>query len=103
MEENSLGRLLKTLKERCPLCNHVLQLRARTIPFVAGGVDMTDEEEYICCSNCEYERETEVRKRRERVDKTSLFVETPLVNERSKKNDRHQERGATKRDFRKRD
>lgn len=57
-ENSELGRLKKTLKEKCPICSKNLQIRARKFIVVEFGEDIEKEKEYIRCSNlsCDYER-----------------------------------------------
>lgn len=74
----NLGRLVKTLSEKCPECNHPLQLRARKITSLSRGVEMESEEEYKVCSVCEYEQEIPLRDRKKRIqhiDKTAYVKE----------------------------
>jgi ssDNA-binding Zn-finger/Zn-ribbon topoisomerase 1 len=54
-----IGRLKHSLKERCPECGKVLQLRVK-------DTDTTVPIEYIACSNksCDYERSVEQKRRR---------------------------------------
>ena len=61
-----IGRLKHSLKEKCPECKKVLQLRVRDIKSVLKGVEIIIPEEYICCSNknCNYERDIEQKRRR---------------------------------------
>jgi hypothetical protein len=61
-----IGRLKHSLKERCPECGKVLQLRVQDIKALANGIPVTIPEEYVCCSNknCDYEREVEQKRKR---------------------------------------
>ena len=61
-----IGRLKHSLKEKCPECGKVLQLRVRDIKSILKGVEITIPEEYICCSdkNCDYEVAIEQKRRR---------------------------------------
>jgi hypothetical protein len=60
------GKLKHTLKERCPECGKVLQLREISIATIENGVEVSVPNEYICCSNknCDYERDIEQKRRR---------------------------------------
>lgn len=49
-----VGRLKRTLKDRCPKCSHVLQLRAKEKKYMLDGVEMATEEDFIACSSCSY-------------------------------------------------
>lgn len=64
------GKLKKTLKERCPICNKVLQIRTMSYSGIIKGVPFEAEEEYIACSdpNCFYEKELD-KKNRKKVRK----------------------------------
>jgi len=59
-----LGKLKRTLKEKCPECRSLLQLREIEHNEVRGGIPVTVSKEYIACSNkhCAYERETEQKR-----------------------------------------
>jgi len=62
------GKLKKTLKEKCPYCGSVLQIRAKDIKRMEKGMFFYVEEEFISCSNkgCSYKKETykpNIRKR----------------------------------------
>lgn len=61
-----LGRIKHTLKERCPECGKVLQVRVLEEQGVREGISMSFEKEYICCSNpnCDYERDVEQKRKR---------------------------------------
>ncbi len=66
-----IGRLKRSLKERCPECRSILQIRVRDIKEIRDGVQVTVYEEYITCSNknCGYEREMEQKRiRRQEID-----------------------------------
>lgn len=73
-----IGRLKRTIGEKCPVCNSQLQLRVLDKPVVISGVSTTTQEEIIICSNeyCEYERKPKKQKRRVReLDLEELPVE----------------------------
>jgi hypothetical protein len=61
-----IGKLKHSLKERCPQCDKVLQLRVIEIESMDNGVPISIPQEYIMCSNknCDYEREVEQKRRR---------------------------------------
>jgi len=46
-----IGRLKHSLKERCPECGKILQLRAIDIKAMDNGIEITIPKEIICCSN----------------------------------------------------
>lgn len=70
----NLGKFKKSLTERCPHCNHILEVRVRETSFDGGGFTRVEEKEYIACSNCDYEREIKnPHVRKERFDKTQAF------------------------------
>lgn len=56
MDNTSLGKLKRTLSERCVECGYVLEIRVRQIKTIHEGVDILVDEEYIRCSNCSYEK-----------------------------------------------
>ena len=60
------GRLKHSLKDRCPDCGKILQLRVREIDTIEKGIEVILQEEYICCSNksCDYEKQLEQKRRR---------------------------------------
>lgn len=71
MSDNDLGRLIRTLKERCPNCNSVLQLRARKKTQLVRGMETTTETNYICCVVCDYEKGVKKKgKDHPNIDKT---------------------------------
>ena len=75
---NLVGRLIKTLSEKCPECSHSLQLRGRKILSLSRGIELESEEEYKICSVCDYEQEIPLRDRKKRVehiDKTAYVKE----------------------------
>ena len=61
-----LGRLKHSLKERCPECGKVLQIRVTDVRTMDNGLEIIIPEEYVCCSNknCDYERTLEQKRRR---------------------------------------
>jgi hypothetical protein len=78
MTSNPLGRLKRSMKEKCPNCGHTLQLRVREEMQLVRGEEQINEVEYIVCpiDNCEYEAEIkEPKKRVERFDKTKFVPE----------------------------
>lgn len=64
-----IGRLKHSLKDKCPECGKVLQLRVYDFETIENGIEIILPKEYICCSNknCEYEQELE-QKRRRRIE-----------------------------------
>jgi len=69
-----LGKLKRSLKDRCPLCGKNLQLRVREIETINRGMETLIPEEYICCSNrnCIYEQELEQKRVRRRGKEEEL-------------------------------
>lgn len=65
-----IGRLKRSIKEHCPECKSILQIRVREIKEIRNGVYVFVSEEYISCSNknCEYEREMEQKRIRRQED-----------------------------------
>lgn len=68
------GRLKHSLKERCPVCNKVLQLRVLEIPRMNKGVEVMVSEERIFCSrdSCDYERYVEQKRVRRKDEEKTL-------------------------------
>ena len=60
-----LGKLKRSLKERCPQCGKILQIRVFDISSMHSGYPIIIPTEYICCSNpnCDYERKMEQKKK----------------------------------------
>jgi hypothetical protein len=69
-----IGKLKHSLKERCPECGKVLQLRVVDILSLMDGIQITTPFEYIACSNksCEYERDIEQKRRRRKEEDLAL-------------------------------
>jgi hypothetical protein len=65
-----IGRLKRSLSERCPECKNILQIRVRDIKEIRNGIQVLVSEEYIACSNknCRYEREMEQKRIRRQED-----------------------------------
>lgn len=65
-----LGKLKHSLKERCPRCNKILEVRVRSSDAIREGESVTIEKEYICCSNrsCDYEAPNKKVKRVRRTE-----------------------------------
>ena len=61
-----IGKLKHSLKERCPECGSVLQLREISETAIVNGFIAEVAREVICCSNksCYYQREVEEKRRR---------------------------------------
>ena len=53
-----IGKLKHTLKEKCPDCNKMLQVRVIEKESIEDGNSVTVPLELICCSdkNCDYQR-----------------------------------------------
>jgi hypothetical protein len=69
-----IGRLKRSLKERCPECRSILQIRVRDFDELRNGIQVTTCEEYISCSNknCGYEREMEQKRIRRQEDELAF-------------------------------
>lgn len=61
-----IGKLKHSLKERCPDCGKVLQLRVIEEEGFLDGILTIVPREVICCSNksCGFERHVQQRKRK---------------------------------------
>jgi len=61
-----IGRLKRSTKERCPVCDKILQIRVRDVRMMRKGIEVIVPEDYIACSNknCFYERYIEQKRRR---------------------------------------
>ena len=70
-----LGRLKRSLKERCPDCGHILQVRVQDIETIQNGIEISIPKEYICCSNknCGFERYVEQKRRRRKQEEELDF------------------------------
>ena len=96
--QNDLGRLIRTLKDRCSNCSHPLQLRGRQVPVLVRGEQMFEEEEYKVCSFCGEEIEIPLRDRKKRVehfDKTKIVKEPVEEKRRYNKNASSDKRNST--------
>ena len=58
------GRLKHSLRDKCPKCGGVLQVRVRGIQGMAKGMDIIRDEEFITCSLCDYEQESKQKRKR---------------------------------------
>jgi ssDNA-binding Zn-finger/Zn-ribbon topoisomerase 1 len=69
-----IGKLKHSLKERCPECGKVLQIRVIDIKSMVEGIEFTTQKEYIACSNknCDYERDVEQKRRRRQEEDLTL-------------------------------
>ena len=73
--EAELGRLIRSLKEKCE-CGHTLQLRGRRIPIMVRGEEQFEEQEYKVCGFCGNEIEIplrQIKKRIVHIDKTAYI------------------------------
>lgn len=61
-----IGKLKHSLKEKCPYCGKILQVRVREFQSLKDGIVITVPIDYICCSNksCDYERDVEQKRKR---------------------------------------
>jgi ssDNA-binding Zn-finger/Zn-ribbon topoisomerase 1 len=69
-----IGKLKHSLKERCPECGKVLQLRVIAEKSLMDGIEIITQREYIACSNrnCDYERTVEQKRRRRQEEDLTL-------------------------------
>lgn len=56
------GRFKRYLRERCPECNELLQIREYSVKGMIEGEEVTKYVEYKACSGCEYEEEIEQKR-----------------------------------------
>lgn len=61
-----LGKLKHTLKERCPHCKAVLQLRTKSVFGEEKGVPVSSSLEFKYCKLCKYTEEIEPKRKRRR-------------------------------------
>ena len=54
-----LGKLRRVLKEPCPQCGSLLQLRSQSFPLMERGEEYTVRKDKIVCPKCLYERRPE--------------------------------------------
>ena len=54
-EETHLGKLVRTLKERCEICNTAIQVRAKFQNQLAKGESVSFETQYKYCPKCKTE------------------------------------------------
>ena len=68
------GKLKRSLRERCPICGSLLQLRYVEVKSIQRGNEVEVPLEFIACSSegCEYEREVEQKRRRRQEESYSL-------------------------------
>ena len=69
-----IGKLKHSLKERCPQCGKILQLRETDSKSIIDGESVFISKDIICCSNknCEYERDVEQKRRRRKEENLAL-------------------------------
>lgn len=94
---SDLGRLIRTLKERCSECNHPMQLRARKVNSLVRGIENTEEEEYKVCSYCFVEVEIPLRDRKKRIEHFDKvrYVKEPIEEKRRYSNASNNKSGGT--------
>jgi len=70
------GKLKRSLKEKCPYCAMILQLRTFDADALEDGIPITIPTEIICCSNknCDYEREVEQKRRRRKQKEEEIIL-----------------------------
>ena len=56
------GKIKRFLKERCPECNKILEVRVYNKESMFEGEKILRPVEYVYCPNCEYERAIEQRR-----------------------------------------
>lgn len=63
---SNIGKFKRFLKDRCPICNCILEIRVFEDGTLVKGVMCTTPYEYIICSNltCGYEKNIEQRRRK---------------------------------------
>ncbi len=54
---NKIGKFIKTLKDLCPDCGSLLQLRAIGFSQLDRGEEVTRERKIKFCPDCEYREE----------------------------------------------
>jgi len=69
-----IGKLKHSLKERCPECGKILEVRVLDVRSVEKGEAVILPKEYIACSNktCDYERTVEQKRRRRQEEVLTL-------------------------------
>jgi len=96
----TLGRLVRTTKQRCKECNTTLQIRAREINIREEdkGILKTVPSEYLYCHKCEYEEELESKiKRKKKFERIELVEkEEPKKVWKSKSFDKDKKDGYSK-------
>lgn len=70
--ERNIGRLRKTLSEKCPECGKPLQIRIISEPTIEDGEEILEDHEYKVCMFCEQFDEVE-SKRKKRSGKRNRF------------------------------
>jgi|WetSurSiteA1Bulk_404760.scaffolds.fasta_scaffold00043_17 hypothetical protein len=61
---SKIGKFKRSINERCPECESILEIRTIEIKEIRNGVQVLVSEEYISCSNknCNYTREIEQKR-----------------------------------------
>lgn len=69
-----IGKLKRTLKDKCPDCRSLLQIRVREVREIRNGIQVYVSEEYISCSNknCGFEAEIEQKRIRRKEENLTL-------------------------------
>lgn len=70
----NLGKLKKTLTEKCPNCGGLLQVRTFEFKTIEEGIDILKTEDVIMCLECDYEKECK-KKRSRRKERESIEEE----------------------------
>lgn len=66
----ALGRFKSFLKERCPECGRILEVRTEQVVEILDGEEVSYGKDYVACSNnrvCGYERKIEQKRIRREV------------------------------------
>jgi hypothetical protein len=64
VQYENLGKLKKTLKEKCKNCGGLLQVRTYQESRVEDGEDYLQDVDYIECKNCDFTNEVEPKRKR---------------------------------------
>lgn len=90
--ERNIGRLRKTLSEKCPECGRPLQIRIISEPTIEDGEEILEDHEYKVCMFCEQFDEVEP-KRKKRNGRRSRFED---MEDDVRSNGKSKERNRTK-------
>jgi hypothetical protein len=94
MADDTLGKLIRTLSERCPECKeHKLQLRSIVKATSQKGIQLSETITVKQCPLCLYQAESGEKKRKEKVALRDSFTAVKEVS----KNDRYPKRDTASR------